>query len=284
MAKKKPSTQNYRSQLRAQQAAAAKAKRRNRIIIAVAGLVILALIPVGVVALGRNTPPPVTPTTSPTGTQTPELFIPPHGTSEMGWIEISSPNVKPNAIVVGEHIDYFCSHCQEVHIMYGDTFMELAARGDIILRVHLRSFMGSSRVAMASTCADTVDAFGPYHQLVFTTVIEEGRAGLTDERLRNDFPATLGITGEDLTKFQTCFDTQQTLNYVTNMESVNLSSRTINGGDQDPPEGTPAYFINSKPMLYSEIVGINKEGTQLFPTQDNSPDGFLEFLKTVAAR
>ena len=289
------------SQRQAEAKAAAAAKKKNRIIVIVVAFIVVALIPVGVVlsqTVGQDPttvptssdPNPNNPETSNPATQPsePAMLIPPNGSQEMGWIAITSPNMKPDAIIVDEHLDYQCGHCQAANSTLGALFEELAARGDINLRIHMRTFMDpklgtsiSIPTSVGSVCADTIGKFAEYHELAFRTAAESGLTGEA-QQLREDFPAQLGITGTDLTTFQSCFDQESTKPYVLAMEDVNFNSRTINGGDQDPPGGTPSWFVNSHPMLMSDILGINEAQTgyvALYPTADE----FLAYLKKVAA-
>jgi len=288
---------NKRAQLLAQQQEAQR-RRRNRIIVVIAVVVVVALALAGVVIWQSLPDNPVTPaasvasptqastaeTNEPTGATSSEtgMYIPPDGTSDMGYIQVSAANVSPDALIVDEHLDYQCPICDRADAIIGPSLRTLAERGDIVLRIHIRSFLdnqlkndSSLRAGMAATCADTVGNFIAYHETVFANQPEEG-VGYTDQQLRTDFPAMAGITGSDLAQFQTCYDTGQTMAYVQAMEQVNSTSRTINGGDQQPPGGTPAYFVNGTPLNLNQIVN-----TSWAPIVDTSPDGFLAFLKTV---
>jgi len=292
---------NKRAQLLAQQQAAAKAKR-NRITIVISAVVVVALVLVGIVIWQTrpdqpaavttpdvNTPASTTaaaPVPSPTVTG---VFIPPDGTAEMGFIQVKAPNASPDALVVDEHLDYQCPYCHLADEVVGPSFRALAERGDIILRVHIRSFLdvslkndSSTRAAMASTCADTVGSFLAYHEAIFANQPAKEGTGYTDQQLRVDFPAQAGITGADLTAFQTCYDTKQTLAYVEQMEEVNSTSRTINYTEQDPPGGTPAFYVNGTVLSLSQMVGFDSKNNAVAKV-DTSPDGFLAFLKTIPA-
>jgi len=300
---------NKRAQLLAQQQAAAQAAKRNRITIVVAAIVVVALVLTGVViwqyrannpASNSSTPAPtvsVEPTATSTDSSTAStpaatasatgIFIPPDGTDEMGFIQVKAPNVSPDALVVDEHLDYQCPYCHLADSLFGPSFRALAERGDIILRVHIRSFLdtglkndSSTRAAMAATCADTVGHFIAYHETVFANQPEKEGTGYTDQQLRVDFAQQAGITGTDLTTFQTCYDTKQTLPYVEAMEQVNTTSRTINSAEQDPPSGTPAFFVNGTPLLLNNMVGVDAKNNW-YAKVDTSPDGFLAYLKTV---
>jgi len=296
---------NKRTQLLQQQQAAAKTAKRNRITIVVAAVVVVALALAGVVMWQSRSNQPAAPldnvtsaASSPTAaatstgsssTSTSDVSIPPNGTAEMGFIQVKAANVSPDALVVDEHLDYQCPYCHLADSIFGPSFRALAERGDIILRVHIRSFLdvslkndSSTRAAMAATCADEVGDFISYHEAIFTNQPEKEGTGYTDQQLRVDFPAQAGITGPDLTTFQTCYDSKQTLGYVQEMEKVNATSRTINGADQDPAGGTPAFYVNGTPLLLSQMIGVDSSNNW-YPKIDISPDGFLAYLKTIPA-
>ncbi|MCL1907506.1 MAG: DsbA family protein [Propionibacteriaceae bacterium] len=271
--KHKNAEQNYRARLRYEQQVAAKKKKRNKIFMVIVGLVVIALATMGVVARQwGSTPPDDTPDFS-------DAFIPPGGTSEMMFIEVKNPNVKPDAIIFDEHLDYQCGHCHEAYSLFGDTVHALADRGDIILRVHVRSFMdvnlhntASRRASMGSTCADTVGKFEKYHRLVFDTPPLDEKDLWTDEQLRESIPSAAGITGDELDSFQVCYDTQKTLRYIEAMEYYNA-----------PSGGTPNFYVNGIQVTLGDLVGTTEiDGEQyLVPIVDVDPDGFLEFLTGV---
>ena len=283
---------NKRAQLLQQQQAAAKAAKRNRITVVIVAVVVVALALAGVVMWQSRSDQPVAPQSStPASTSSPiataGVYIPPNGTAEMGFIQVKAANVSPDALIVDEHLDYQCPYCHLADSIVGPSFRALAERGDIILRVHIRSFLdtslkndSSTRAAIAATCADEVGDFIAYHETIFANQPAKEGAGYTDQQLRVDFPAQAGITGQDLATFQTCYDSKQTLPYVEAMEKVNATSRTINGADQDPAGGTPAFYVNGTQLLFNQMVGIDSSNAW-YPKVDTSPDGFLAFLKTV---
>ncbi|MDR2895136.1 MAG: DsbA family protein [Propionibacteriaceae bacterium] len=251
-----------RAQLQAQQQAAALRLRRRRLtIVVIAAVVIIAIITTAIVwqvhqvrANDSQGGATITPSSS-TGT-----FIPPHGASNMGYLEFKSDSVKPDAIVIDEHSDFQCPICQIVLSRYDDSLEELVDSGDIILHYHLRSFLdyvsandSSTLAATAATCADTVDHFTTYHDVVFDNQPEEG-TGFTDQQLRVDFAAKAGITGQNLTDFQACYDQQQTTPFVQAMEELNSTSTTINGAEQDPPSGTPAFYANGQAFTANDLI------------------------------
>lgn len=309
MAQNKGSSSNKRTEVKAQQQAAAARSRRNRLIGAISAVVVVAVVLIVIVIWqqkpgGETTNPTPTPTvqatssdtaqssgaaTSATPSSAPAMLIPPDGTDEAGWIEVRNPDAAADVPVVDEHVDYQCPNCEVVDSLYGSPMRELAERGDIVLHVHIRSFLdgnlrndSSTRAAVAATCADVAggsSAFIDYHEAIFANQPADEGTGYTDQQLRVDFPAQAGITGNTLTAFQACYDARDTLAYVQRMEQVNTSSTTINGADQKPPRGTPAMYVNGKQIDLSDLVGVS--GNKYVPAIDNSPDGLLAYLKSV---
>ncbi len=294
---------NRRAQLQEQRAQAAQRQRRTRAAVVIVIVVVVLAVLAGVIwwqarpapspaettapaASASPTAAATTPASATAGPATSSIFIPPDGTAETGYIEIKSPDAKPDAIVVDEHSDYQCPICKLTINLYADSFKQLIDRGDIIMRFHVRSFLdtnlkndSSTRSAMAATCADTVGHFLDYHDVLFANQPEEG-VGYTDQELRVDFATQAGITGDDLTSFQQCYDSGQTRDYVQAMEEVNSTSRTINGADQDPPGGTPAFYADGKLFTVGQLVLT--DGSSYFPAYD-SADAFLTVLGDVAS-
>lgn len=291
-----------REQMRLQQQAAARKKRRTAVVVVVIVALILAMtgIAIGVWQMNQSGKPTNSttatnptdssdPTDTPTDNTTAVSITPPNGTSEMGWIEVRSANTKPDALIVAEHTDYQCPWCALTDSIFGEPLNELVERGDIIMQYHIRTLIGdqllkndsSVRAAMASTCADVVGRFPQYHETVFMNQPAEG-VGYTDQQLRVDYATQAGITGDDLTRFQTCYDKQQTKEYVLGMEHINVTSTTINGSSaqKEPVTGTPVFFVNGIQMqVGTMLVRIDNVWQASF---SNTADGLLAHLKGVA--
>jgi len=273
-----------RAQAQAKAKQEAAARRKRRLIIVVVCAVILAVgLGTAVALMSNNNPPPSqnTDTKPSTNPSTPTVLIPPNGTAQMGWIEAKSPNVKPDAIIVDEHVDYQCPICKMMDTFTGATFRELIDSGDIIMRFHVRSFLNvnlrndsSTRAASAATCADTVGDFLAYHETIFANQPEVEGTGYTDQQLRVDFPAQAGITGAGLTSFQTCYDTKETMPYVVQMETVNAN--------EYPKVGTPAYYVNGTQVIYTSLLLLNDAQDAWSGPAYPDAASLLEYLKSVA--
>ena len=159
-----------------------------------------------------------------------------------------NPNVKPGAIVIEIHDDYQCPWCERAEEIYGDALHSLSQSGDIDLRIHIRTLVGdeiihndsSERAGIAALCANTIGHFWDYHATIFANQPQEG-VGYTDDQLRTDFASQAGITGQDLTDFQTCYDTKATSDLLSSMEKEGVAAG-ING--------TPSFFVNGQQVSF----------------------------------
>jgi len=217
--------------------------RRLQVGLTLASVVIVGLV-VAVVLLAFRAPAPVA---SPTPETSPSQPTPPQTYTFTNYVEVNS-NVKPGAMVIEIHDDYQCPWCERAEEIYGDALHALSQSGDIDLRIHIRTLVGdqiihndsSERAGIAALCANTVGHFWEYHATIFANQPEEG-VGYTDDQLRTDFASLAGITGADLTTFQTCYDTKATSEMLTAMEQEGVAAG-ING--------TPSFFINGQQVSF----------------------------------
>jgi protein-disulfide isomerase len=158
------------------------------------------------------------------------------------YIAVNPGQTQPGAIIVDVHDDYQCPWCARAEQIYGDALGELSQSGQIDLRIHLRTMVGdqiihndsSERAAIAAACANKVGYFWAYHTTIFANQPSEG-VGYTDDQLKTTFAAAAGISGQNLTDFQSCYDSRATADQVTAMEQQ-ASAAGVNG--------TPAFFVN----------------------------------------
>jgi len=243
---------------------------------------------------------------------------PPDGNSsdpkQAAWITVPSKNTKPGAMIVDVHFDYQCPYCKILENGYAKVFEDLSTRGDIVLRYHTRAFLdgvagetlnSSTRAAVAAACVDVADntKYAAYHNAIYTNQPTEG-VGFTDQQLRVDFPAAVGLTGKALKKFQACFDNRATAAWVRSVE-VNNGAPTTNqkppnaflyGGndplyyDQNgqlttPDQGgqggirsTPAMLVNGKLVTWTALFDQNGQ-----PAVPQNADALLSALQQLAA-
>jgi len=242
---------------------------------------------------------------------------PPDGNSpdaaQAAWITVPSKNIKPGAMIVDVHFDYQCPYCKILENGYAKPFEDLSDRGDIILRYHTRAFLdgvagepstSSTRAAVAAACVDVADntKYAAYHNTIFMNQPTEG-VGYSDQQLRVDYPAAVGLKGKALKKFQACFDNRSTSTWVRNVEKNNLSPATNlkppntflyggndplyydqNGqmttpdqGTQSGIHGTPAMFVNGKLVSWTALFDQTGQ-----PAVPQNADALLPVLKQLA--
>lgn len=249
------SAASSRARLRAQQEAAAKQQRFNRIVGVGAGVVAALLVVVFVVVFIQNQPK-VTPgaTAVPGGAQ----IVPPSATDDKVGILVDKGKAKPGVPKVAIYLDYQCPSCRALEAYFGAEFEKLAASGEISLQYNTMTFLdvklgnnSSTRAAIAAACADTVGKYAPYHdQTYLNQPLQEG-AGYTEQQIRVDIPAAAGITGDNLVKFQQCYDSRATADYVKGTDEAATKAGIT---------GTPTITVNGKTvdnkLLPQEASGL----------------------------
>lgn len=223
---------NRRAELRRQQEATARAAQRKKIVIGVvAGLCALALV-IGGVALFQNY------------RKAEAANRPPNATAKADGIVVNPGKAKEGAPVVALFQDYQCPACKQFEDAYGTSLSQLAESGDIQLEYHTMTFLdtnmgndASKRAGIAAACADTVGRYAAYHDTIYKNQPANEGEGYTDEQLTGDFAQQAGITGQDLTNFQACFQTRKMESWV---------NKTDQAAGKAGISGTPALQVNGK--------------------------------------
>ncbi|MCL2489535.1 MAG: DsbA family protein [Propionibacteriaceae bacterium] len=296
---------------------------RNGLITGVAlGVLITAGALVWVFASIRNSPMPSHTYINPQPTL--GQVTPPDGNStdlsQAAWITVpSTSTLKSDAVRVDIHFDYQCPWCKLVEDTYAQGLGDLANSGDIVLNLHTRTFLdtgypnqNSTRAAVAAACVDYVDGtkYYAYSSTIFVNQPSNEGDGFSDQQLTVDFPASVGLSGDALDKFQTCYSGRQTQDWVTNVESNNVGPVANNsappaflyGSDSkiygnagniyydDPSKGTqvgvtaaPTMFVNGKPLSLGML--FNQADATSYPTPAIGTDAasILALLQQVAA-
>jgi len=191
-----------------------------------------------------------TPTTTPTATDSPTATSTPSG-----------------PITVDLYVDFQDASSAVVQQTYGAALATLAGKGEITLQYHFltsgdstNSNTASSRAAIAAACADTVGKFLPYTQAVLTATpmtATSGQLVFNDQQLQNTFPAAAGITGSDLTAFQTCYTQRAMSSFISTMNTANQT--TAVPGNSTYTSGvtsTPVVLANSQTVdIMSDLYG-----------------------------
>lgn len=246
-----------RAALRQQQELEERRKRNSRILgfsLGGIGLVVIVILAIVIVqTLGQNRE------------QTASQQTPPNATEGFG-IEIVSQDAEPaeDAPHVVVYEDYQCPHCSEYEQAYGPLFEQLVDSGQITMEIRNATFMeinlmneASTNAARAAAAADAVGKYREYHSHVMSQQSPSG-AGYSDQQLRVDFPAAVGIEGEDLTKFQELYDTQAFADFVEDSNGK-FQSEGISG--------TPAYYVGD---------------TKFEPGGQTSAEGLMQVIQTAA--
>ncbi|WP_022910929.1 DsbA family protein [Aestuariimicrobium kwangyangense] len=231
--------QTRREQLRAQQLADAKrARTRMRILYAVAGFMLIAIVAtVGVVIYNdRQNKRDIA------AREAASQVKPPHLNADGSGIVVN-PQVTGDVPTLSVYLDFQCPACKSANDYFGATVNKLAADGKLKLEYRVLTFLdtnlrndSSERAARASFCADIAGSFGAFHDAVYANQPAEG-TGFTDEQLRVTYPTAAGITGAKLTAYQKCYDDKATAQAVRDEES---KARTTWQGS------TPQYSVNGK--------------------------------------
>jgi protein-disulfide isomerase len=244
-------SQSRREALRRQQAAQAKQKRLTRIVIAGAVLAALVLVAVFGTIIVQNMSRPTTAST------------PANATPAKDGIIVNPGKPKPGAPVVQLFVDYQCPVCKSFEGIFGPTLKDMAAKGEIQLEYHTMTFLdtnlrndSSIRAGIAAACADNVGKYSEFHDTIFASQPTVEGTGYTTDQLRREFPATVGITGADLTGFQQCYDSKAMAGFVNGTND--LASKA--GVNSTPTLKANGKVIDNKslptsnPALLRELI------------------------------
>lgn len=235
-----------RDELRRQQQAEAARKRTNRIIGVGAALVALVLVAVFVVVLVQNN-----------STQTASGAVtPPNASARKNSIVLNPGKAAAGAPTVTLYLDYQCPNCKIFEASFGEMLLREANAGTWTLENKTMTFMdknlsntASSRAAYAAACSDLTGKYAEYNQAIYAKQAEQevrGAEGYSPALLRDQIPAQLGITGEALTSFQQCVDSNATKAFV---EAVDK------GAYDDGVTGTPSIAVNGKVVDLRKLTG-----------------------------
>jgi len=255
--KPRPGLDARREEIRKTQAAA-KSKRRRRVALnTLIAVVILALAAGGITltvmhvkagerAMAIEGDPKV------------EQITPPNASSD-GLAILANPGVKlaSDAITVDLHIDFQSTTSATALSYYGGALTQLAQSGGIKLMVHMHitqddqySNTASGRAAIAASCADSVGKFWAYAQALMSATPSSpaaGSVGFSDSQLQQFLPSAIGITGDDLTKFQTCYTGRAMSKFVETMDSSNQTTPVPDSSDFATGVTTvPVILANNK--------------------------------------
>ena len=260
--KSRNAAQMTSAQRRAKQEAARRSQDRwqssKRILIVIAvilGIVIVAVVVAAVVNTNRENRNAAATSGAPSA-----QITPPDATTD-GLAITLNPAASSAPLTLDIHADYQCPVCKTAETQVAQGLSQLANSNQVLVRYHIRSFLdsnlgntSSTQAAIAATCADTVGSFQGYNAVVFANQPATEGTGYTNDQLRNTFATQAGITGDNLTKFQQCYDDKATSTFVANMEQGN-NTTPISGIDQysSGVRSTPAFIVNGKYVDWTKI-------------------------------
>lgn len=240
-------SQNNREQLRQQQAAQAKSQRTMRIVGIGAAILAAVLIAVFAVVLVQSQ----SSGTAGGGTR------PPNATADGKAIVVNPGKAAQGAPLVELFFDYQCPTCKQFESLYGAELNRLAEAGEIQLNYRTMTFLdtnlgndSSIRAGVAAACADIAGSYSAFHDEIYANQPENEGDGYTDEALRVTIPGTVGISGEKLTAFQACYDTQATKGFVQG---------TNEAAGKDGVTGTPTFHVNGKDVPLAEFASVTAD-------------------------
>ncbi len=203
-----------------------------------------------------------------------DQMAPPNATEDYG-IEIKSMDVEPAEdaphLVVWE--EFRCPACGSREMEYGPAMKQLVDEGKITLEIRTAHFFdvkdstdNSERAALAAAAADAVGKYREYHVAAYESLLSTG-SGYTDQQLRVDFPAKVGIEGADLTKFQELYDGRAFQEFVENADDEFSRSGV---------KATPTFMVGENTL---EFFDQEKEEVLIQPT----PEDMLRAINEASA-
>lgn len=236
------SSASRRAALKQQQEAAEKAKRTNRILlIAVAVVAVVVVAIVGVVIAQSLADQ----------TRSQAAQVQPANATEQFGVEPYAGKAKDGAPHVVVYQNYLCGACKVSSDLFHASFESLAKKGEIKLEFRQLAFAtkasdDSFRAAMGVAAAGVVGKWTEYNDEVYANFPTQQGPAYPDELLRDQIPAKIGLTGDDLTRFQQLYDASATEKFVRD---------TIEQSGRDGITHTPTIQVNGKEVQFRDSQG-----------------------------
>lgn len=142
-------------------------------------------------------------------------------------------------VTIVEFSDFQCPFCRRMREPIDALLEEYPGKVRLVYRhFPLSSHDQAMPAAQASMCANEQGRFWPYHDLLFAN-----QDALSDEKLRE----LAGQIGLDLAAFETCLASER---YLALIEA------DLAAGRDAGVQGTPAYFVNGKPVFGAEPIDV----------------------------
>jgi len=243
-------SRSRREELERQRQAQAAKDRKIRLGLFATGLVIVVVVVVVCVI-------------SLTGAKTGGDVTPPHGDASTGITPY--PDVADGAPTLEIFQDFQCPNCKSLETSLADTLQQVMESGSAKVVFRTMTFLdslnsssnedSSTRAATAAACADTLNNnyyFDFARQIYENQPTTEGD-GYSDTLLRETIPAAVGITGDQLTQFQQCYDQKETGKFVQSVDDAATA---------DGITGTPVYLLNGT-NITADLQGSDDPATTL---------------------
>lgn len=205
----------------------------------IGGVVVVALVIVGVLIATNNQPKPVGAFTT---------------IQKQSWPQQDGAalGAKTDTVVVKEYADFQCPVCKVFNeTVQPNIINDYVKTGKIRYEFHFFNVIDmntggteSLHAAVASLCAANQGDFWDFHEMLYANQGGEASGVFNDTRLK----AFAGALGLDTAKFNSCLDGMQTKNTVVadEAEAKNLNI-----------SGTPSLFVNGQPvqdpLTYSNV-------------------------------
>jgi len=214
--------------------ATAQKERRNRILMAIAGVVVFGLV-VGLAVWGISTS-----TSSKGGTDTP-----PNANAAQNGIMLAP--MQSGIPTLEIFSDYNCSVCKAANLTLSAVIDQAASTGKANVIVHSMSFEAASSrpAAIAASCADFQGKFVDYHNQLY---INQSSSGFDSTMLQTTIPAAIGLTGDALTSFQTCVQTEATGKFVDAEKAYAVKQKVT---------ATPTFFLDGQKIDNSKLFNTS---------------------------
>ncbi|MDR1387642.1 MAG: DsbA family protein [Propionibacteriaceae bacterium] len=161
--------------------------------------------------------------------------------------------------------DFQCPGCKGVHDVLEPVLRQAIDSGLVRVEFRTMTFLdaansqigssnlrSSTRAAVAAACADFNGVYYDFYGAIYDNQPEREGDGYSDSLLRDQIPATLGLSGDALTSFQACYDNQSTGRFVRDVDEA---------ADKDNSDGTPRLWLNGQDITEEVLTAANPANT-----------------------
>jgi len=195
--------------------------------------------------------------------------IPPNANADQSGI-LATPNAPATAPLLIVFQDYQCPWCALFDKSFASVVGKAESSGKVRVEYRTMIFLdqmlsndASMRAGIAAACSDGAGVYQAYHDAIYANQPASEGAGYSDDLLRNQLPAQLGVTGDRLAAFQQCYDTKATQAFVQGTNDKALAAGIT---------GTPTYVLNNQvitnqivnastgqpdPALFGQLLGVS---------------------------